>query len=109
MRVRELDMGALRQDMQIKRLSFNQDSGAGSRARLGLLVLESDQTMEWEFRDLTHLPGVSVYHSRLANSVVTLRRYAMEKELPSAANLLPQYLGLTAIGYGCTLWVYSHR
>ena len=104
MELNELDMVGLRQNLQIKRLSFNQDSGAGSRARLGLLVLESDQTMEWEFRDLTHLPGVSVYHSRLANSVTVTPETlaAMQKELPSAANLLPQYLGLTAIGYGCT-------
>ena len=90
--------------MRIKRLNFNQDNGAGGRARLGLLVLESDQTMEWEFRDLTHLPGVSVYHSRLANAVTVTPETlaAMEHELPSAANLLPDYLGLTAIGYGCT-------
>ncbi len=26
----------------------------------------------------------------------------MEKELPKAAKLLPKYLGLKAIGYGCT-------
>ena len=34
MELNELDMVGLRQNMQIKRLSFNQDSGAGSRARL---------------------------------------------------------------------------
>ena len=92
------------QQTRIERLSFTTDKGAGERARLGLLVLESDQTIEWEFRDLTHLPGVSVYHARLPNAVTitpdTLA--AMERELPNAARLLPDYLGLTAIGYGCT-------
>jgi maleate isomerase len=88
----------------ISRLDFTTDAGAGARARIGLLVLESDQTMEWEMRLMTHLPGVSVYHARLANDVVvtpeTLAK--MEAELPVAAGLLPGYLGLSALGYGCT-------
>ncbi len=89
---------------RIERLTFATDAGAGSRARIGLLVLESDQTMEWEFRMLTDLPGVSVYHARLANDVIvtpaTLAK--MADELPVAAHLLPGYMGLNAIGYGCT-------
>lgn len=89
---------------KIERLSFTTDAGAAERARLGLLVLESDQTVEWEFRTLTDIPGVSVYHARLANDVTvtpeTLAR--METELPVAARLLPDYLGLKAIAYGCT-------
>ena len=89
---------------KISRLGFTTDAGAGARARIGLLVLESDQTMEWEMRLMTHLSGVSVYHARLANDVVvtpeTLAK--MEAELPVAAGLLPQYLGLSALGYGCT-------
>ena len=88
----------------ISRIGFTTDTGAGSRARIGLLVLESDQTMEWEMRLMTHLSGVSVYHSRLANDVVvtpeTLAK--METELPISAKLLPEYLALNAIGYGCT-------
>ena len=92
------------QNTRIERLPFNTDAGAGERARLGLLVLESDQTMEWEFRDLTHLPGVSVYHARLENAVTVTpdTLAAMEQQLPVAARLLPDYLGLKAIGYGCT-------
>lgn len=90
--------------VRIERLTFATDAGAGSRARIGLLVLESDQTMEWEFRMLTDLPGVSVYHARLANDVIvtpdTLAK--MADELPVAARLLPGYMGLNAIGYGCT-------
>lgn len=88
----------------ITRLGFTTDAGAGERARLGLLVLESDQTMEWEMRLMTHLPGVSVYHARLANDVVVTPESLanMEAELPIAAGLLPDYLGLSALGYGCT-------
>ena len=88
----------------ISRSGFTTDTGAGPRARIGLLVLESDQTIEWEMRLMTHLSGVSMYHSRLANDVVvtpeTLAK--METELPISAKLLPDYLALNAIGYGCT-------
>jgi len=89
---------------KISRLEFATDKGAGARARIGLLVLESDQTMEWEMRLMTHLPGVSVYHARLANdAVVTPESLArMEAEIPVAAGLLPDYLHLDAVGYGCT-------
>lgn len=92
------------EEARIQRLEFTTDAGAGERARIGLLVLESDQTVEWEFRDLTDLPGVSVFHARLANDVtVTPETLAnMERELPIAAGLIPKYMGLKSIGYGCT-------
>ena len=99
---------AMKDDMSettaITRLEFTTDAGAGARARIGLLVLESDQTMEWEMRLMTHLSGVSVYHARLANDVVVTPETLanMEKELPKAAALLPDYLKLNALGYGCT-------
>lgn len=97
-------MDAINKQAEIRRLSFETDAGAGARARIGLLVLESDQTMEPELHDLIGLQGVAAYHARLANDVVvtpeTLAR--MEHELPVAAGLLPDYLGLAAIGYGCT-------
>ncbi|WP_231704135.1 maleate cis-trans isomerase family protein [Cochlodiniinecator piscidefendens] len=60
--------------------------------------------METEFRQLTDLPGVAVYHARLANDVtVTPETLAkMENEIPIAASKLPDYMGLKSIGYGCT-------
>jgi maleate isomerase len=89
---------------EIAQLNFTTDLGAGARARIGLLVLESDQTMEWEMRQMADLPGVTLYHARLANNVeVTLDTLMqMELEIPKAAALLPGYLDLKAIGYGCT-------
>ena len=89
----------------IRRLSYTSDSGAGARARIGLLVLESDQTMEDEVRALTALEGVALYHARLANDVVVTPETLanMEKELPIAAGLIPEYMGLSAIGYGLSL------
>ncbi|MYC61480.1 MAG: Asp/Glu racemase [Caldilineaceae bacterium SB0661_bin_34] len=84
-------------------LPFDTDDGFGSRARIGLIVLESDQTIEAEARML-NLPAVSFYHSRVPNSLeVTSETLTdMEQWLPAAAALLPRDFGFDAIGYGCT-------
>ena len=84
--------------------SFKTDKGAGERARIGVLVLESDQSLEWELGQVINMSGVSVYHSRLANDpIVNGENLAMmEDQLPIAAKLLPKYLNLSSIGYGCT-------
>ena len=53
---------------------------------------------------MADLPGVALYHARLANEaeVTPETLVQMELEVPKAAALLPEYLGLKAIGYGCT-------
>ena len=86
-------------------LSFATDAGYGARARLGLIVLETDQTIEAEARALTDgLEGVTIYHSRIPMEPVvnpeTLT--AMAARLPAAAALLPNAFQFDAIGYGCT-------
>ncbi len=88
----------------VKKIPFTKDHGTGNRARLGLLVLETDQTIEHEFRLLTQVQGVCVYHSRLTNeTIITPESLSkMKEQLPLAANLLPSYLDLKVIGYGCT-------
>ncbi len=84
-------------------LPFETDAGFGSRARLGLVVLESDQTIEAEGR-LLDLPGVDVYHARIANDLEVTHETltAMAERLPAAAALLPGEFEFDAIGYGCT-------
>ncbi len=97
-------MKDVEQDARVTRMSFETDSGEGARARIGLLVLETDQTVEAEFRKFTDLPGVAVYHARLPMDVTvtpeTLAR--MADELPRAAGLIPEYLGIKSLGYACT-------
>ena len=87
-----------------ERFEFTTHPNASERARIGLLVLQSDQTIEQEMRQMTDGLGVSLYHARLPNdTVVTPDTLAnMEAVLPIAAALLPEYLGLRALGYGCT-------
>lgn len=89
---------------QVERLAYTVDTGFGARARLGIVVLQTDQTLESEFRTLTDLPGVAVYHARLPNASTTNEDTlgAMAQDLPTAAALLPAAINLHAIGYGCT-------
>lgn len=70
------------------------------RARLGLIVLESDLTLEREAPRM--MPkGVALHHARIpsAAEVTTDSLAAMEVELPRAARLLPP---VDALGYACT-------
>lgn len=89
--------------MSVIKLDFITDEGFGSRARLGLIVLESDQTLEVEAR-LINLDGVDFYHSRIPNEmeVTPTTLTDMAARLPTAAGLLPTDFGFDAIGYGCT-------
>ena len=86
------------------KLDFQTDAGIGTRAKLGVIVLETDETLEREFSRMMKLPGVALYHSRIAMVPEirpdTLAR--MEQDLPASARLLPPALSFDAIGFGCT-------
>lgn len=88
----------------IETLDFATDDGLGHRARIGLIVLQTDQTVEHEFGRLVGGEGVALYHARIPNamevSADTLRQ--MEADLPRTAALLPPAFGFDAIGYACT-------
>lgn len=91
--------------MLYERLAASLDNGLGSRARIGLIVLRTDQTIEFEARQVFgHIDSVSLYHSRIYNdfeiSVDTL--LAMKPLIPEAARLLPQEWAFNAIGFACT-------
>ena len=83
---------------------FETDDGLARRAALGLIVLETDETIEAEFKNFIDLDGVSLYHSRVPSdpevTPETLSR--MEAEIPRAVGLLPQNACLDVIGYACT-------
>jgi len=81
------------------------DAGVGSRARIGLIVLASDQTLEYEFRlVLRNLPGVALYESRIynANEITPATLKAMEDGLSGATALLVPGVDLATVAYACT-------
>ena len=52
----------------IEHLAFNTKMAIGARARIGLVVLATDYTIEHEFRRIITLPGVDFYAARIRNS-----------------------------------------
>ena len=80
------------------------DDGIASRAAIGLLVLASDQTMEYEFRKLVTQDGVALFESRLWNDIditpATLRAQC-ERIAPAAELILPG-CKLDVVAFGCT-------
>jgi len=75
-----------------------------ARAALGLIVLQSDETVDPDFRRLIPFDDVRVYPSRVrCRDEVTLESLPeMRETLPEAAALLPGAADMRAIGYGCT-------
>lgn len=73
----------------------------GRAARLGLVVLSTDETLEDEARQIMGT-DTSVFHTRIesAPDVTPYSLAEMEARMTASASLLPA--GLTALGYGCT-------
>lgn len=85
-------------------LRFELDAGAAKSAALGLIVLQSDESIEPELRTLRLGDGVALYHSRIPNSdhITPDTLQAMSDALPGAAALLPKHANCQSIAYGCT-------
>ena len=85
-------------------LPFDLIPDIGSAATLGLVVLQSDETLEQDFRRIFTARDVAIYVNRIpaaeelsANSIA-----AMEAELSRGASLLPRAATFNAVAYGCT-------
>lgn len=88
-----------------KHMAFALDDGLGPRARIGLIVLATDNTMEHEWRRiLGTLPGVAFYESRLYNSPdITPETLAeMEKDIEGATRLILPNGRMDVVAFGCT-------
>jgi len=85
-------------------IPFDLDGGLGERAAIGLIVLSSDQTVEHEFRLLTDIEGVALYHSRIENSpaITPETLLQMEQKIPGCADLILKGVHLDVVAYGCT-------
>tara|TARA_B100001057_G_scaffold473866_1_gene538804 strand:- start:481 stop:1212 length:732 start_codon:yes stop_codon:yes gene_type:complete len=71
-------------------------------SRMGLVVLETDETIEQEMRDII-TEKVSIYHTRIPcdKTVTEQNLKKMEEQLPSSIGLLPK-IPFDIIGYACT-------
>jgi maleate isomerase len=88
----------------IEHLPFTTDAGIGARARIGLVVLASDYTMEHEFRRVFTLPGVDYYEARIFNSpqITPETLAAMGPLLTDTVNLILPGSKLDVVAFGCT-------
>lgn len=82
--------------------AYSYTLAADGPAPLGLVVLQSDETIEKDMRVLLgeDAPFVTRVPSGETVSAETLQ--AMEQHIPAAAGLLPGAQRFGAIGYGCT-------
>ncbi len=92
---------------ELVKLPFGTDKGYGARATVGLIVLETDHTIEVEMAAslaLLDVPDVAVYHARIPmfHEVTPETLAAMEAKLPETAALLPNEFDFASIGYACT-------
>ncbi|MFQ5437828.1 MAG: Asp/Glu racemase [Paracoccaceae bacterium] len=80
------------------------DAGHAGGNAMGLVVLQTDETLEVESRAIFSAAGVACYHARIpSHAQVTSETLAlMRTDLPQTAALLPAGAGFGAIGYGCT-------
>jgi maleate isomerase len=89
----------------LEHLPFDTDRGIASRARIGLIVLATDYTIEHEWRRImSGLAGVALYHSRILNDAQitpeTLR--AMEPRIAQSTDIMLPGADFDVIAYGCT-------
>ena len=86
------------------KLSCEIDGGCGHRARIGLIVLQTDETLEYEINRLLAIEGVVIHVTRIPSGVevspATLA--AMEGAIPSATGLFPGGASFDAVAYCCT-------
>ncbi len=71
---------------------------------LGLIVLQTDETIEPEFHKAFADDNAALYVSRIASApeVTPEGLGAMESLIASSADLLPKSLHYSVVGYGCT-------
>jgi maleate isomerase len=85
-------------------LPFTLDKGIAHRARIGLIVLATDNTLEYEFRRIFTLDGVALYQSRIPSPIAinptTLQE--MEKEIAASTAVILPGLDLNVVAYACT-------
>lgn len=86
------------------KLNFDTDGGIGTKATLGVIVLETDEALEPEFARMMDQDGVALYHSRIpmASEIRPETLGQMARDLPASVQLLPPSLDFDVIGYGCT-------
>ncbi len=86
------------------RIPYTLDVDDPAASPMGLIVLQTDETLEPEFSDYFSDRKYPIYVTRIPSGIqVTTGTLAeMENALPAAADLLPKARPYKVVGYGCT-------
>ena len=84
--------------------SYELSEPNNNTATIGLIALQTDETIEQEFRQIFSDCDIRIYVTRIpSGDEVTGETLAeMSNNLPNAASLLPGSLQFDVVGYGCT-------
>lgn len=90
--------------VMIEHLPFRKREVIGARARIGLVALSSDYTIEHEFRRIIRQAGVDFYQARIPNSpVITPQSLAdMGPRITETTALILPDDRLDVVAFGCT-------
>lgn len=86
-------------------LPFSMDEGVMPRAAIGLVVLATDQTMEYEWRRIfDEIPGAAFFGARMPSpdDINPPSLAAMEKDISHAVGLILPGVPLQVVAFGCT-------
>lgn len=86
-------------------MPYQTDAGTGPRARIGMIVLATDHTVEEEWRAMMQLDGVAYYVARLWNDaqVTPETMRALGEGIEGTTRLiLPNDRRLDAVAFACT-------
>ena len=91
-------------DVLIENIAFTTDEGIGSHARVGLVVLATDFTIEHEFRQVFTAHETGLFTARILNevSITPQTLSAMEARITDTVNLILPGETLDVVAYGCT-------
>jgi len=90
--------------LKLNNLPYQTDAGIAERAAIGIIVLATDQSVEYEFRLLLDLPGVAFFESRIRNdtSITPATLKDMENRIEESTRVILPDVPLDVVAFGCT-------
>ena len=88
----------------IENLPYDLGPGIGYKAKIGMVVLSSDYTVDFEFQQVFNDPAFGIYQSRVENStqVTPETLAAMEAKIPITLRQILPGESLDVVAYCCT-------
>jgi len=88
----------------LEQLPYTLNNGIGHKAKIGLVVLSSDYTIDYEFSQVFTGDAIATYQTRVENSpeINPQTLAAMEKKIPAALKTILPGETLDVVAYGCT-------